>query len=230
MKTTSTKPLSSQTVKQYGTESGAAVVGIAASKDFKKAPKGFSPADIMTECRSVIVLGAPFPKEVLRSITEYTAMRNEMVSKMTEIAKKVEKLIKKSGYKAKAISAIGGKYIDGNHHGFISLKHAAELAGLGIIGKNYLLTNEQYGNLLWLSAVLTDAELKPDQKAKYKICDNCGKCVEACPSGALKNYSPNAKSAQFGKKACSQFYKIVNKKLEIQCFACRTVCPYGKTK
>jgi epoxyqueuosine reductase QueG len=100
------------------------------------------------------------------------------------------------------------------------LKHAAELAGLGIIARNYLLTNPEYGNLLWFSAVLTDADLIPDKKAQYKICDNCNKCVETCPSGALNN------PALFGKKECSRFFTIVNKKLEIKCFSCRKVCPY----
>jgi epoxyqueuosine reductase QueG len=139
---------------------------------------------------------------------------------MTNIAKEVEKRIKKDGYKAKAISASGGKYIEGKHYGYISLKHAAELAGLGLINRNYLLTNPTWGNLLWLSAVLTDADLVPDKKAQYKICDNCNKCVETCPSGALDD------SASFKPKQCDKFYKIVNGKLEIKCFLCRKVCPY----
>jgi epoxyqueuosine reductase QueG len=136
----------------------------------------------------------------------------------------VEKRIKKAGYQAKAISATGGKFIEGKHCGYISLKHAAELAGLGLINRNYLLTNPQYGNLLWFSAVLTDAELIPDKKAEYIICDNCNACVETCPSGALEN------PTVFKPKQCDKFFKIVNKKLEIGCFACRKVCPnrFGK--
>jgi epoxyqueuosine reductase QueG len=89
------------------------------------------------------------------------------------------------------------------------------LAGLGRINRNYLLTNHQYGNLLWFSAVLTDAELIPDKKAQYKICDTCKKCVEKCPSGALDNF------ASFGKKECPKFFIIEKKKLEIKCFLCR---------
>jgi len=216
--------LTSETVKEYGFHAGASVVGIAAAKDFGLAPEGFRPSDVLPECLSVIVLGATFSPEVLEDVAEYTASRNEMLTAMTNMAKGVEKRIKADGYKTKVISAAGGKWVDGNgrkeQFGYISLKHAAEIAGLGVIGKNYLLTNPQYGNLLWLSAVLTDAELTPDEKAHYAICEDCNKCVEMCPSGALDD------PASFGRKKCDQFFKIIDKKFEIQCFLCRTVCPY----
>ena len=212
--------INSEIVKEYGLNAGASVVGIAASKDFGMAPDGFKPSDNLEGCLSVIVLGTTFPQEVLKNTGEYTASRNEMLNKMTDMAKKVAKRINAGGHKAKAISGSGGKTVDGKHFGHISLKHAAELAGLGVIGRNYLLTNPEYGNLLWLSAVLTDADLIPDKKAEYRICDNCNKCVETCPSGALDD------PASFGKKECSKFFKIVNRKLEIQCFLCRRVCPY----
>jgi hypothetical protein len=160
--------INSAAVKKYGMDAGADIVGIAASKDFSLAPDGFKPSDNLEGCLSVVVLGAAFPQETLRNKVEYTAMRNAIVSKMTGIAKEIEKRIKANGYNAKAISATGGKSVDGIMHGHISLKHAAELAGLGVIGRNYLLANPEYGNLLWFSAVLTDANLVPDKKMKAK--------------------------------------------------------------
>jgi len=213
--------INSEIVKEYGLNAGASVVGIAASKDFGLAPDGCKPSDVLEGCFSVIVLGVSFPQEVLDNTVEYTASRNAMLTKMTNMAKEVEKRIKATGHKAKAISASGGKTVDRKLYGHISLKHAAELAGLGLINRNYLLTNLQYGNLLWFSAVLTDADLVPDQKAQYKVCDNCNKCVETCPSGALDN------PALFEPKQCDKVcMKLANRKFEIKCFLCRTVCPY----
>ncbi len=216
--------ITSEIVKEYGINAGANIVGIAAAEDFALAPDGFKPADVLPECVSVIVLGATFSPEVLNDVGEYSASRNAMLSAMTEMAKAVAKRIKADGYKTKAVSAAGGKWVQGDgrkeQFGYISLKHAAEIAGLGVIGKNYLLTNPEYGNLIWLSAVLTDAVLTPDKKDQHHFCDNCNKCVEACPVGALNDITA------FGKKACSSFFKIVNKKFEIQCFLCRTICPY----
>ena len=217
--------LTSEIVKEYGINEGADVVGIAAARDFGSASDGYKPADVLPECQSVIVLGASFSPEVLNDIAEYTASRNAMLTAMTSMAKKVEKQIKKDGYKTKVVSAAGGKWVDGDGRkeqvGYISLKHAAEIAGLGIIGKNYLLTNPKYGNLLWLSAVLTDAELKPDEKLTFTMCDHCNKCVEACPAGALND------PASFGKKGCSKFFTIEERKFKIKCFLCRTVCPHA---
>ena len=213
--------INSETVKEYGLSAGASVVGIAAAKDFDLAHDGCKPSEVLEGCLSVVVLGSPFPQEALNSSTEYTEHRKVIIEKMTSMAKDVAKRIKKDGHKAKEISTIGGKFIEGKHYGHISLKHAAELAGLGVIGRNYLLTNPEYGNLLWFSAVLTDADLVPDEKAQYTFCDNCNICVETCPSGALDN--PDV----FGNKKCDKVcFKLVDKKWEVSCFLCRTVCPY----
>ena len=213
-------------VKGYGLNAGASVVGIAASKDFGLAPEGFKPSDNLEGCVSVVVLGAPIPQEaILKDPIGFIDIRNALNEKMTDIAKNTAKLIKAEGYKSKAINGIGGKWVNGKHFGHISMKHAAELAGLGVVGKNYLLYNPEYGNLLWFSAVLTNADLMPDKKAGYEICSNCNKCVEMCPSKALDN------PGLFGKKECSEtMFKKVNGKLELMCFLCRKVCPnrFGK--
>jgi epoxyqueuosine reductase QueG len=219
------REITSEIVKEYGIQAGANVVGIAAAEDLALAPDGFKPVDVLPESLSVIVLGAALPKEVLDDTDQYSASRNTMLTAMTNMAKVVAKRIKADGYKTKAISATGGKWMDSDgrkeQFGLISLKHAAEIAGLGVVGKNYLLTNPQYGNLLWLSAVLTDANLIPDEKADFPvICESCNKCVQACPVGALDDLSA------FGRKGCSSHFKIENGMFRIKCYKCRTICPY----
>ena len=227
-----TRELTSETVKEIGQIAGADIVGIAAAHEFSSAPEGFRPFDYLDECLSVVVLGCSFPKEaLLKTPKEYKVMRDEITIKMSNLAKEVKQQIKLKGFKAKSISSTGGKWIECNLNeskdlfGHISLKHAAELAGLGVIGRNYLLTNAEYGNLLWFSAVLTNADLIPDKKVQNTICDDCNKCVVACPSKALDNKS------SFGKKGCSSaMYKMVDGKWEFNCFLCRKICPnrFGK--
>jgi len=216
--------MDSSVVKQFGMDAGASVVGIAVSGDFRLAPEGFRPTDVLEGCRSVIVLGAAHPPEALGNPDNYTAARNAMLAKMTDMAKAVAKRIKAAGYQSKVISAAGGKWVEGDgrkeQFGYISLKHAAELAGIGIIARNNLLTSPVHGNLLWLSAVLTDAELTPDEKLQWNICEGCNKCVEACPSGAL------ADPVRFKRKQCDRFFVIENKRFMIKCFACREICPH----
>ncbi|MCL2164581.1 MAG: hypothetical protein FWH55_09370 [Oscillospiraceae bacterium] len=218
--------LTSDIVKGYGINAGADVVGIAASVDFGLAPNGFKPSDSLEGCLSVVVFGAASPQiALLESSSVYTALRKAMIEKINGIAKNIAKRIKDDGYKSRAINGFGGKWVSvgggKEQFGLISLKHAAELAGLGIIGTNYLLTNPEYGNLLWLGAVLTNADLVPDKKAEYAFCKNCNKCVNICPSKALDN------PALFGKTACSRmFMKKVDDRWEINCYLCRKVCPY----
>ena len=220
--------LNSETVKEYGLTIGASIVGIAASKDFGLAPEGFTPADVLPECLSVIVLGSPVAQEAIQSedAIGFIDIRNAVNKTINDVAKNMEKWIKGHGYKAKAVGGMSGKWVERNGRkesvGLISLKHAAELASLGVIGRNYLLTNPQYGNLLWFSAVITDANLIPDKRTLFDFCDNCNVCVEACPSGALDDYP-----VSFGRKKCDgTMFKMVNKKWEIMCFSCRKACPF----
>jgi epoxyqueuosine reductase QueG len=220
--------LSSEAVKEYGLTSGASIVGIAASGDFGLAPEGFTPADVLPGCLSVIVLGAPVPKEAIQSdgTIGFIDIRNAVNKTINDTAKNMEKWIKGQGYKAKVVGGMSGKWVERNGRkesiGPISLKHAAELAGLGVIGRNYLLTNPQYGNLLWFNAVITDAYLIPDKRMQFDFCNDCNICAEACPSGALDDYP-----VLFGRKKCDgTMFKMVNKKWEIVCFLCRKSCPY----
>jgi len=74
--------ISSELVKEYGLGAGASIVGIAASKDFKLVPNGFTPSDNLEGCLSVIVLGVAHPQEVLKNTVEYTAMRNAIFNKI----------------------------------------------------------------------------------------------------------------------------------------------------
>ncbi len=44
----------------------------------------------------------------------------------------------------------------GRWRNIVSAKHCAVAAGLGRIGKNTLVVTPEYGNMVWLNAVLTD--------------------------------------------------------------------------
>lgn len=67
----------------------------------------------------------------------------------------------------------------------IPLKPAAVIAGLGCRGKNTLLVTPEYGPRVRLAAVLTSAELEPDEPFTEDLCGKCERCIHACPTGAL---------------------------------------------
>ena len=110
--------------------------------------------------------------------------------------------------------------------------HAAR-AGLGWIGKNSLLLNEQFGSWLVLGEIVTDLELEYDQPVADK-CGDCQLCLESCPTGAL--LEPRILEA----RRCIS-YLTIEAKHEIPaqlqgktgnwlfgCDICQNVCPYNQ--
>lgn len=63
---------------------------------------------------------------------------------------------------------------------------SAAKCGLGVIGKNGLLISRQYGTYCFIAEIATTMELANDCGAgELPECENCGRCIENCPTGAL---------------------------------------------
>ena len=71
------------------------------------------------------------------------------------------------------------------HRAYHKMRNAAVSAGLGRVGKNSLLIIPQYGPNVYLSMIITDAPLEPDDPCGEDPCADCNLCLEACPTGAL---------------------------------------------
>lgn len=118
----------------------------------------------------------------------------------------------------------------------------AAAAGLGFVGKNAMLISRDFGNWLFLGAILTRAFIEPDAPLTPKaataepgaLCGKCTRCLEACPTRAL--VGPGVLDA----RRCISYLTIENKgpiPLEFRpligahvygCDICAEVCPWNR--
>ena len=65
-------------------------------------------------------------------------------------------------------------------------RYWAQRAGLGFIGRNGCLILPGKGSFFFLGEIVTTAQLTPDEPCTM-TCGDCGRCVETCPAGALRD-------------------------------------------
>lgn len=108
-------------------------------------------------------------------------------------------------------------------------------SGAGWIGKNGNLINKQQGSYFFIATLITDLDLIYDDAFAKDYCGTCSKCIEACPTGAIK-----ANKVIDGSR-CISYFTIELKDALIPdtmkdkfdhwmfgCDICQDVCPWNR--
>jgi epoxyqueuosine reductase len=138
-----------ETIKSLARNLGADLCGIAPVERFRDAPAGFRPTDVFPQAKSVVALAKRFPEGPFhsRSLIPYTAANDVFLQEITRITVLLCAGIEaETGARAVPVPSEPYEYWDVENRegkGLLSLKHAAWLAGLGVITANSLLTNDR---------------------------------------------------------------------------------------
>jgi epoxyqueuosine reductase len=141
---------------------------------------------VLPSAQSVIVLGTVY--NVARPYSnEVSDPRHGVIARYAwgddyhvAIGERLDALVE--WLRARAGSGFEGKaYVD---TGPVQERVYAQYAGIGWIGKNTCVINEELGSWLFLSVVITNLPLVPDAPALDQ-CGTCARCLDACPTGAL---------------------------------------------
>ena len=210
---------------EFAKSAGADIVGFADRSRFNADDNVFK---IMPEFKTVIGLGFRVLRGAYRGMEEgstfyqYATMGVETMEEtaMPMALLRTAVFIEDNGYIAlpqKHIQQIMKEENDTNpetRYDFIyrginkenqmNFQTAAVACGLGELGFYGKVLNEKFGPMIRFGFILTDAELEPTKLSTAHLCDKCGKCVSACPGGAIDE------SGKMNKWQCAAYYHGAN--------------------
>ena len=123
-------------------------------------------------------------------------------------------------------------------HSPILEAEAAARAGLGVLGLNGLLITPDHGSFVFLGEIITDADYTavtgdpvPSFPVEPPLCEGCGACLAACPTGCHDGDRGGCLSALTQKKGDlhpEEISAVLRGGLVWGCDACQLACPHNR--
>ena len=166
--------------------------------------------------QSVVVFGKEVLKEVVVLLkssknvgeaepAELFGPHSDYVNgRLTKAAYDLTALFRKEGSRSLPLPAAGCPTDQRFLKAVVSYKHAAQLAGLGTIGRHSLLITPEFGPRVRLSCLLTEAPSEAPLPPEKNYCLACDACLRACPSQALQAPAPG-EAYSMNKFACRTY-------------------------
>ena len=154
-------------------------------------PPCADPAFVLPQARSVVSyavsLGRDFIPDYFGKVTRtvFKRVQYDSYQLVGSVGRELVSHLEARGFKAFSPSPNGvyrkGSTISNLLPDF-SLRYAALASGLGAQGWSGNVLLPGYWSAVYLGAVLTDAELEPDEPLDEDVCDRCKLCTLVCPN------------------------------------------------
>ncbi len=209
--------------------------GVVRLEGCKDTPLWNQAEKLLPGARSIIVLALEVFPEVVKYLTSERrvgeiALR-ELYNRHMQLvngqldweAYRIVKKLHRLGFKGISSTAGGAPTDERFLEGVLSHRHAAQVAGLGVIGWHSLLITPDYGARVRLAVVVTDAPLESAASVAKEIpCLECGgACIKICPVRAITRPRKD-EQYKIDKYTCSTYYNASG-----GCSECLKVCPAG---
>lgn len=180
--------------------------------------------------------GVYLPKRICDEVLEhpthtYLAYYDIANALINQVGLKINNYLMKEGYETYPVPA--SQRLGAKDNSIFSHRMAAQLAGIGWIGKSCNFVTEAVGPRLRLGTVLTDAPLTVDTPMEER-CGSCTLCTDICPAHAIsgKNFDPaDELSARFDFQKCDAFLTETRQTFGKRiCGRCVAVCRYGRSE
>lgn len=189
--------MDAESVKQLARDLGADLVGIASAKTLNAFPPDplwpQTPDRISESCKSVIVIVSRIPVATFRAKSGVAVQYIDMLvlRRMDKIAYRIAEALERQGHPSFVTAA---QETDWDYkrasYGRLSTRHLGIEAGLGTFGLEVNILTPEFGPRLYLTGILTDLELEPDQIMTEQVCigESCSRCLHSCPTDAVKHF------------------------------------------
>ena len=116
----------------------------------------------------------------------------------------------------------------------------AARAGIGWIGKNTCVINQELGSWLLLGVIVTSLPMEIPVAVAEDRCGSCTRCIDACPTDALFNPTDDSPNRKMDASRCIAYLTIEKKgdiAVELReemgrqvfgCDICQDVCPWNR--
>ena len=192
-------------VKQLAKDLGADLVGIASAKTLNAFPPDpqwpQTPERISPYVKSVVVIVKRIPVGAFRCKTNVPVQYLDMLvlRRMDRIAYKLSEALEREGYPSFVTAAQETDWAYKKaSYGRLSTRHLGIEAGLGTFGLEVNILTPEFGPRLYLTGILTEAELEADAPMTEQVCigESCSRCLHSCPPDAVRHFG-------IDKRACA---------------------------